>query len=123
MARAWPSSPRILTSGDGTVLDAWPFGFGLTGALTAIIFAAAISYGYRRRNRSREKLCPTCNGVIQEAYFRCPHCGATLKHNCPVCSRVVEQIWRYCPFCNQPLKPSGTDSFFTLEDENRNGRN
>lgn len=60
-----------------------------------------------RRITARElltKACPRCEGPVQEAYFRCPHCGDALKKNCPGCSRVVEQAWEYCPFCSETLK-------------------
>ena len=46
--------------------------------------------------------CPNCSGSLQASYFRCPHCGETLKHNCPNCSRVMEHNWSYCPYCNEP---------------------
>jgi len=44
--------------------------------------------------------CPKCSGGILPSYFRCPHCGETLKHNCPNCSKVVEQNWSHCPYCD-----------------------
>jgi len=45
--------------------------------------------------------CPECAGGIQASFFRCPHCGKTLKHNCPNCSRIIEHGWSYCPFCSE----------------------
>ena len=92
------------------MFNGWPIDFDTflwLGLPTVIASAAVIGFRNRRRNRSHEIQCPICNGVIQEVYFRCPHCGATLKHHCPACARVVEQAWPDCPFCNQPLKRSG----------------
>ncbi len=43
--------------------------------------------------------CSACGGSLEPAYFRCPHCGKTLKGHCPNCSGIVESRWRYCPDC------------------------
>jgi RNA polymerase subunit RPABC4/transcription elongation factor Spt4 len=50
--------------------------------------------------------CPRCGGGVQDAYFRCPHCGTALKTHCPACSRVVETNWSFCPYCSRDVTGS-----------------
>ncbi|WP_157471680.1 double zinc ribbon domain-containing protein [Desulfuromonas sp. DDH964] len=89
----------------------WSNGWFFSGWIVPGLFLLALLGGAawllsRRTPASglAPKACPRCGGSVQEVYFRCPHCGDTLKSNCPGCSRVVDQAWDYCPFCNAALK-------------------
>ncbi|MEW6488062.1 MAG: zinc ribbon domain-containing protein [Thermodesulfobacteriota bacterium] len=48
-------------------------------------------------------VCGRCGGTVEDAYFRCPHCGHALKTHCPACSRVVETSWSFCPYCREDV--------------------
>jgi RNA polymerase subunit RPABC4/transcription elongation factor Spt4 len=75
-----------------------------------IIVAGIIWLIFRRQPSpaptSQALNCPKCSGVVHASYFRCPHCGDTLKHNCPNCSRIIEHDWSYCPYCNEHQQDS-----------------
>ncbi|NOY13081.1 MAG: zinc ribbon domain-containing protein, partial [Deltaproteobacteria bacterium] len=93
--------------------------------LLAVISGAG--WLWSRRNASREPAggtCSRCGGKVQEVYFRCPHCGDTLKHNCPGCSRVVDQNWDFCPYCRTALKAAAEQPVTTVEtDQSTNPSN
>jgi hypothetical protein len=80
----------------------WLPGFGLV-----ILILGLVIIGLLVRNTRQTKIydasCPHCSGGIQRVFFRCPHCGETLKSNCPGCSRVVESGWTCCPHCTETL--------------------
>jgi len=95
----------------------WFPGFG--GFFTIGIFVAITVFiiALLRRGATKgspEAFCPGCAGPIDRAYFRCPHCGETIRHNCPACSRVMEQGWAFCPYCSEPLsRKSDTETSLT----------
>jgi len=85
----------------------WHWGVGLfPGLLILTLLGFGIWLLVRRRPGSAtvRGLCPHCSGEILPVFFRCPHCGETLKRNCPACSRVIEHGWTFCPYCSQSLK-------------------
>lgn len=47
--------------------------------------------------------CKNCGIAVEDAFFRCPECGHTLKTHCPACSRVVETNWDFCPYCSEDV--------------------
>lgn len=90
--------------GPGSAWSGWHMGgWFMPGFFMLIIFAAVIWLLFRRQQAPAIPTlsCPKCSGGIHASYFRCPHCGDTLKHNCPNCSRVIEHDWTYCPYCNE----------------------
>ena len=81
-------------------------GWFMPGFFMLIIFAIIIWLVLRNRTGATQSTiptasCPKCSGTIQASFFRCPHCGETIKHNCPNCSRVIEHDWTFCPYCNE----------------------
>ncbi len=90
--------------GPGTAWGGWHMGGWFIPGLLLLILFAVVAWLLLRRQPSAARPtanCPKCSGSIQAAYFRCPHCGETLKHNCPRCSRIIEYEWSYCPYCNE----------------------
>ncbi|WP_020677996.1 double zinc ribbon domain-containing protein [Geopsychrobacter electrodiphilus] len=80
----------------------WLPGFGLVLLLLALVVIGLL-VRQLRRPRVVDATCPKCSGAVRSVYFRCPHCGETLKNNCPACSRVVESGWVCCPHCTAAL--------------------
>ncbi|MDA3970591.1 MAG: zinc ribbon domain-containing protein [Desulfobulbaceae bacterium] len=87
----WPGTHYLASS---------VFGLGLL-VLVAIVL---LIFSRRKQLSPRTICCSACKGAIEPAYFRCPHCGNTLKGHCPNCSRIVESSWRYCPDCRAEQK-------------------
>ena len=87
----------------GFGINGWHMGWWFMPGLFLIFILIVIWFFYKREQplAIATQKCPKCSGAIQESYFRCPHCGETLKHNCPNCSRVMEHDWTYCPHCNE----------------------
>jgi hypothetical protein len=91
--------------GSGFTWGGWHMGgYFMPGLLILILFGAFAWFFLKRQQTVivSTSSCPKCSGNLQASYFRCPHCGETLKHNCPNCSRVIEHNWSYCPYCNEP---------------------
>ncbi len=91
--------------GSGFTWGGWHMGgWFMPGLFILIIFGAFAWFFLKRQPTTTTPTlsCPNCSGTLQVNYFRCPHCGETLKHNCPNCSRVMEHNWSYCPYCNEP---------------------
>jgi hypothetical protein len=88
-------------------LSFWPSFWWLPGIGVVLLILGLVIIGLLVRNTRRPKVndasCPNCSGGIQNVFFRCPHCGETLKSNCPGCSRVVESGWVCCPHCAETL--------------------
>ncbi|MFO7983721.1 MAG: zinc ribbon domain-containing protein [Desulfuromonadales bacterium] len=90
--------------GPGAGWGGWHMGgWFMPGFFILILFAVVVFLLLRRQSSpaAAKANCPKCAGSIHAAYFRCPHCGETLKHNCPNCSRIMEYEWAYCPYCNE----------------------
>lgn len=89
--------------GPGSALSGWHFGgLFMPGFLILMVIAFLFWQLSRKQTTITHTLsCPKCSGGVQATYFRCPHCGETLKHNCPNCSRIIEHDWLYCPYCNE----------------------
>ena len=90
--------------GPGSAWSGWHMGGWFMPGFFMVIFVAAIIWLIFRRQPTPAPhglSCPKCSGAIHATYFRCPHCGDTLKHNCPNCSRIIEHDWSYCPYCNE----------------------
>lgn len=88
----------------GFTWNGWHMGgWFMSGFFILLIFAIVLWWLFRHQQPQvvAPLSCPKCSGGIDTSYFRCPHCGETLKHNCPNCSRVIEQDWAYCPYCNE----------------------
>lgn len=91
--------------GSGFTWGGWHMGgWFMPGLFILIIFGVFAWFFLKRQPTAGTPTlsCPNCSGPLQANYFRCPHCGETLKHNCPNCSRVMEHNWSYCPYCNEP---------------------
>ncbi len=82
----------------------WPHGFGIIGFLLLLGVIALLIALWRRYGSSKQLKCPACNGAVQPAYLRCPHCGATLKRHCPKCAGIIEADWKYCPTCDESVQ-------------------
>lgn len=77
-----------------------PHGFGFIVPILILALIIYVIYLVLKRLKSAPGLkCPGCNGQVQPAFLRCPHCGATLKNHCPHCSAIIEAGWKYCPAC------------------------
>ncbi len=78
----------------------WPHGFGFLGGLLMLAALIFVIYLFLKMfNSPAGQKCPSCQGRIQAAFLRCPHCGAALKHHCRRCSTIIETGWQYCPSC------------------------
>ena len=86
----------------------WHMGGWFVPGFFLLLVLITVWFFFRRQQRQliATDHCPKCSGEIQASYFRCPHCGETLKHNCPNCSRVMEHDWAYCPHCNEKQETS-----------------
>ena len=90
--------------GPGSAWGGWHMGgWFMPGFFMLLLFAVIVWLLWRRQSAPVTPMlsCPKCSGNIHAAYFRCPHCGDSLKHNCPNCSRIIEHDWSYCPYCNE----------------------
>lgn len=90
--------------GPGSAWSGWHMGgWFMPGFVMVILVAIILWFIFRRQTAptAQPLNCPKCSGVIHASYFRCPHCGETIKHNCPNCSRIIEHDWSYCPYCNE----------------------
>ena len=78
-------------------------GWFMPGFFMLIILGLLVWLAFRRQSATGPSIlrCPQCSGEVQASYFRCPHCGVSLKHNCPQCSRIVERGWAFCPHCGE----------------------
>ncbi len=78
-------------------------GWFMPGFFMLIILVLLVWLALRRQPAAGPAAlhCPQCSGEVQASYFRCPHCGVSLKHNCPQCSRIVAQDWAFCPHCGE----------------------
>jgi len=83
--------------------NSWHMGGWFIPGLFLTIILIAVWFFYKREQPQvvATGKCPKCSGETESSYFRCPHCGETLKHHCPNCSRVMEHDWAYCPHCNE----------------------
>jgi RNA polymerase subunit RPABC4/transcription elongation factor Spt4 len=96
--------------GSGSSWGGWHMGGWFMPGFFLLVIVGIIVWLVVRRQQSPvlpSLNCPSCSGHINASYFRCPHCGESLKHNCPNCSRVIEHDWSYCPYCNEN-QASGT---------------
>lgn len=101
--------------GPNSILSGWHMGGWFMPGLLMVMFFAIVLWLFFRRQPTPitpTLSCPKCSGSVHATYFRCPHCGETLKHNCPNCSRVIEHDWSYCPYCNenQSINPEAIKS-------------
>ena len=90
--------------GPGSGWSGWHMGgWFMPGFFMLILLAVILWLVFRRQPQPAIPTlsCPKCSGGILASYFRCPHCGESLKHNCPNCSRIMEQEWTHCPYCNE----------------------
>ena len=87
----------------GFTFNGWHMGWWFMPGLFITVILIAAWFFYRREQPQVVAIqkCPKCSGETQASYFRCPHCGESLRHNCPNCSRVMEHDWAYCPHCNE----------------------
>lgn len=58
----------------------------------------------RSGSKSQASRCPSCGGVVEDAFLRCPECGHRLKQNCQACGKVIKTSWDICPYCESDPK-------------------
>ncbi|MFA7348047.1 MAG: ATPase, T2SS/T4P/T4SS family [Desulfurivibrionaceae bacterium] len=56
-----------------------------------------------------ERMCPSCQQMIEATFLFCPFCGEFKANYCTGCRMQLEEGWLVCPFCGQK-KETGQDA-------------